>query len=146
MKAIFLTQDQIIAEEGSPRIPFFSLVGASAPATDLALLTASDDGFLMEPGGGINYYLADGGCIDRFGRPNPCSVCAVRPAIFLDPGEESLLQHRREEGEVATVEYGFFLIPVDKVIISFFKSINKTYLMRAHGSAHCNSASFFNKT
>lgn len=108
MKAIFLTQDQIIAEEGSPRIPFFSLVGASAPATDLALLTASDDGFLMEPGGGINYYLADGGCIDRFGRPNPCSVCAVRPAILLDPGEESLLQHRREEGEVATVEYGFF--------------------------------------
>ena len=95
MKAIFLTQDQIIAEEGSPRIPFFSLVGASAPATDLALLTASDDGFLMEPGGGINYYLADGGCIDRFGRPNPCSVCAVRPAILLDPGEESLLQHRR---------------------------------------------------
>ena len=108
MKAIFLTQDQIIAEEGSPRIPFFSLVGASAPATDLALLTASDDGFLMEPGGGINYYLADGGCIDRFGRPNPCSVCAVRPAILLDSGEESLLQHRREEGEVATVEYGFF--------------------------------------
>ncbi|MBO7373454.1 MAG: hypothetical protein J6U19_04410, partial [Oscillospiraceae bacterium] len=108
MKAIFLTHDQLIAEEGSPRIPLFSLVGAAAPAADLALLTAPDDGFLLEPGGGINYYLADGECIDRFGRRNPCAVCAVRPAILLDPGEEALLQHRREEGEVATVEYGFY--------------------------------------
>ena len=108
MKAIFLTHDQLIAEEGSPRIPLFGLVGASAPASDLALLTAPDDGFLLEPGGGINYYLADGECIDRFGRRNPCAVCAVRPAVLLDPGEESLLQHRREEGEIATVEYGFY--------------------------------------
>ena len=102
MKSIFLSHEQLFEKP----LQLFETVGRAAPATDLALLTTQDDGFVFEPGGGINYYLADGACVDRFGRSNPCSVCAVRPALLLDSGEETLLQHRRDEGSVTIVEYG----------------------------------------
>mgnify|MGYP007102052407 FL=1 len=102
MKSIFLSHDQIFG------LRLLETVGTAAPATDLALLTAPDDGFVYETGGGMNYYLAEGACVDRFGRANPCSICGARPALLLEPGEEALLQRRRTEGSVTTVEYGLY--------------------------------------
>ena len=104
MKSIFLSHEQVFEK----RISVLETVGAAAPATDLTLLVAQDDGFLFEPGGGVNYYLAGEDCVDRFGRSNPCAVCAVRPALTLDPGEEGLLQHMKTEGSVTTAEYGWY--------------------------------------
>ena len=102
MKSIFLSHDQVF-EKG-----LLEAVGTAAPATDLALLTTPDDGFVHEPGGGMNYFLAEGACVDRFGRANPCSICAVRPALLLEPGDEALLQRKRTDGSVTTVEYGLY--------------------------------------
>ena len=41
MKSIFLSHEQVFERP----LPFFRTVGAAAPATDLALMTAPDDGF-----------------------------------------------------------------------------------------------------
>ena len=103
MKSIFLSHEQLFDKP----LAIFDKVGTAAPASDFALLTTPDDGFLQEPGGGINYYLADG-CADRFGRDSVCSVCAVRPVLLLEEGDEKLLTHVREEGGVLTAEYGRF--------------------------------------
>ena len=103
MRSIFLSPEQVFARP----IPVFRTVGTAAPASDLALMTAPDDGFLHEPGGGINYYLSEG-CVDRFGRSEACAVCAVRPALLLDEGEEKLLRRKRTEGGVTTVEFGVY--------------------------------------
>ena len=103
MKSIFLSHEQLFDKP----LAIFDKVGTAAPASDLALLTTPDDGFLQEPGGGINYYLSDG-CADRFGRDSVCSVCAVRPVLLLEEGDEKLLTHVREEGGVLTAEYGRF--------------------------------------
>ncbi|MBQ9662947.1 MAG: ATP-binding protein [Oscillospiraceae bacterium] len=104
MKSIFLSREQIFDQP----LKAIEVVGAAAPATDLALLTAPDDGFLFEPGGGMNYYLADGACVDRFGRQNPCAVCGIRPALLLEPGEEQLLDRVKTEGSVTLADYGLY--------------------------------------
>ena len=101
MRSIFLSREQVFDKP----LPFFRTVGAAAPASDLALLTASDDGFLLDSGGGINYWLADG-CVDRFGRGDACAVCALRPALLLDEGEERLLRSLRRESGVCFAELG----------------------------------------
>ena len=101
MKSIFLSPDQVFGRH----LPVLEVVGNAAPAADLALLTAADDGFLTD-GVSINYYLSEGGCVDRFGRDGVCDVCAVRPVLVLDKGEENLLRRRQQEGSVVTVEYG----------------------------------------
>ncbi len=88
MKSIFLSHEQLFEKP----LPVFQRFGTLAPPTDLALLTCRDDGFLTETGTGINYYLAGDGCVDRFGRENPCAVCAIRPAFQLEAGEEALLK------------------------------------------------------
>ena len=106
MKSIFLSHDQVF---GKP-LPFFRNVGTAAPATDLALLSTADDGFLFDSGGGINWFLAEG-CVDRFGRGDPCAVCTLRPALLLEEGEEHLLGKLRREGGVCFAEFGLF--PVD---------------------------------
>ena len=85
----------------------FTSVGTEARASDLAVLTAPDDGFLLE-GGSINYYIGEDASVDRFGRLTPCKVCAVRPVLLLEEGEENLLRRRKEEGNVVTVEFGFW--------------------------------------
>ena len=103
MKSIFLSHEQVFERP----LPFFRRVGAAAPATDLALMTATDDGFLFEGGGGINYYLSDG-CVDRFGRGESCAVCALRPAVLLDEGEERLLRSIRQEAGVSFAEFGVY--------------------------------------
>ena len=103
MKSIFLSHEQLF---DSP-LELFEKVGRAAPASDLALLTCQDDGFLYEAGAGINYYLSEGS-VDRFGRDNPSSVCAVRPVLLLDAGEEVLLQRKRVDGTVTTVEFGTY--------------------------------------
>ncbi len=104
MKSIFLSHEQVFEK----RLVIFETVGTAAPPSDLALLTSQDDGFLTELGGGINYYLADNACVDRFGRSNPCSSCAVRPVLLLEAGEDSKLRSRRREGSVTTVEFGTY--------------------------------------
>ncbi|MCR5089821.1 MAG: ATP-binding protein [Oscillospiraceae bacterium] len=104
MKSIFLSHEQVFEHP----LPVLERVGTAAPATDFALLTSKDDGFLWEPGGGMNYYLSDGACVDRFGRSAPGVTCAVRPALILDPGEEALLRRRHSESGVTTVEYGVY--------------------------------------
>ncbi|MBR1456553.1 MAG: ATP-binding protein [Oscillospiraceae bacterium] len=105
MRSSFLSPEQVFAARG---LTLFESVGAAAPATDLALLTADDDGFLVDAAGGVNYYLSDGGCVDRFGRSGECAVCAVRPAILLEQGDEALLQRPRRDGTLTTVEYGVY--------------------------------------
>ena len=104
MKSIFLSPEQVFDQP----LPLFEKVGTAAPASDLALLTVPDDGFVHEAGGGMNYYLAGDACVDRFGRRNPCTACAFRPALLLEPGEEALLQHERKDGTVTTVDYGLY--------------------------------------
>ena len=104
MKSIFLSPEQVFDRP----LPVFEKVGTAAPASDLALLTVPDDGFVYEAGGGMNYYLAGDACVDRFGRRNPCTYCAMRPALLLEPGEEALLQHERKDGTVTTVDYGLY--------------------------------------
>ena len=95
MKSIFLSPEQVFDQP----LPLFEKVGTAAPA---------DDGFVHETGGGMNYYLAGDACVDRFGRRNPCTACAFRPALLLEPGEEALLQHERKDGTVTTVDYGLY--------------------------------------
>ena len=100
MKSIFLSPEQVF--DGT--LSVLDYVGAAAPASDLALLTAEDDGFLTD-GRCINYYLARG-VVSRFGNADPCAVCAVRPALLLEEGEEALLGRRQNDGKVTVVEYG----------------------------------------
>ena len=100
MKSIFLSPEQVF--DGA--LSVLDHVGAAAPASDLALLTAEDDGFLTD-GRCINYYLEDG-VVSRFGNADPCAVCAVRPALQLEEGDEALLGRRQSDGKVTVVEYG----------------------------------------
>ena len=103
MRSIFLSPEQVF----SFRLPILDSVGNAAPAADLALLTAEDDGFAIDSGC-INYYLSDGSCVNRFGAPGHDPVCAVRPALLLDAGDERLLRRRQSDGSLVTVEYGRF--------------------------------------
>ena len=103
MKSIFLSREQVFTKP----LPMFRSIGPAAPATDLALMTAPDDGFLFDSGGGINYYLTDG-CVDRFGRDESCAECALRPALLLDEGEERLLRRVRHDGALTVAEYGVY--------------------------------------
>ncbi len=103
MRSIFLSHDQVFVRP----LPLFHAVGTVAAASDLVLLTIPDDGFAVD-GGKVNWFLADGRSVDRFGRENDCAVCAVRPALLLEPGEEKLLRQLRESGGVTTAEYGSF--------------------------------------
>ena len=101
MKSIFLSPEQLF---GDP-LPVFAVAGTCAPANDFCLLTAHDDGFLYDDSG-INYYIGSDACVDRFGRLEKCSVCAVRPVLQLEEGDEQFL--RRVEGieGAVTVEFG----------------------------------------
>lgn len=101
MKSIFLSPEQIF---NNP-LPVFTAAGTCAPANDFCLMTAPDDGFLTDDGG-INYYIGSDACVDRFGRRENCAVCAVRPVLQLEEGDEQLL--RRVEGieSAVTVEFG----------------------------------------
>ncbi len=103
MKSIFLSPEQLFDKP----LPMFTTVGTEARASDLAVLTAPDDGFLLE-GSSINYYIGEDASVDRFGRLALCKVCAVRPVLLLEEGEENLLRRRKEEGNVVTVEFGFW--------------------------------------
>ncbi len=109
MRSIFLSPEQVFAKRG---LTIFDSIGPAAPPSDLALLTADDDGFLVDNAGGINYYLGDGHCVDRFGRDEKCNVCAVRPAILMEAGDEALLRRIRSDGSLTTAEYGMYPGPV----------------------------------
>ena len=100
MKLSFLSHEQVYGG----LLPVLEKVGAAAPASDLALLTSNDDGFLTD-GPSINYYLTDG-VVDRFGRDDACELCAVRPVIVLEEGDEHLLGRKQTDGTVTVVEFG----------------------------------------
>ena len=102
MKSIFLSPEEVFTR----RVSALESVGAAAPAADLALLSAEDDGFLTD-GQCINYYLRGGSCVDRFGQhSDECAVSAVRPALRLEAGDEALLHNVQQSGSLTTVEFG----------------------------------------
>ena len=101
MKSIFLSPEQLFDQP----LPLFASAGTTASANDFCLLTAPDDGFVFEQGG-INYFLSGDACVDRFGRRNTCAVCAVRPALLLEEGDERLLRRITKEENAVVAEYG----------------------------------------
>ena len=101
MKSIFLSPEQVFDKP----LPLFAAAGTAASANDFCLLTAPDDGFLLEEGG-INYYLNEEDCVDRFGRRNNCPVCAVRPVLLMEEGDEHLLRRVTREEDVVIAEFG----------------------------------------
>ena len=101
MKSIFLSPEQLFDRP----LPLFASAGTTASANDFCLLTAPDDGFVFEQGG-INYFLSGDTCVDRFGRRNTCAVCAVRPALLLEEGDERLLRRITKEENAVVAEYG----------------------------------------
>ena len=101
MKSIFLSPEQLFDQP----LPLFASAGTTASANDFCLLTAPDDGFVFEQGG-INYFLSGDACVDRFGRRNTCAVCAVRPALLLEEGDERLLRRIMKEENAVVAEYG----------------------------------------
>ena len=101
MRSIFLSPEQVFTK----RLEIFESVGVAAPATDLALLTAVDDGFLTDSGC-INYFISNESSVNRFGNEGWSSICAVRPVILLDHGDEALLQRVQTDGSLTTAEYG----------------------------------------
>ena len=103
MKSIFLSHKQVF---DSP-LPLFSMIGPLAGASDLVMLSVRDDGVTFSDGY-VNYYLAEGQCVDRFGRDKECDQLAVRPVFLLEPGDEKLLKHVRESGDMATAEFGAY--------------------------------------
>ena len=103
MKSIFLSHKQVFDRP----VTIFRTIDPTAQASDLVLATVPDDGFAFN-GGNVNYYLSGEDCADRFGRDQVSSICAVRPAILLEPGDESLLSHMREVNDIVTVELGTF--------------------------------------
>ena len=103
MKSIFLSHRQLFDNP----LPLFRAVGTTAQASDLVLSTMPDDGFTLSENC-ANYFLSGEDCVDRFGRDHRYGICAVRPALLLEPGDEKLLRHQREIGDVVTVELGSF--------------------------------------
>ena len=103
MKSIFLSHRQLFENA----LPLFRTVGTTAQASDLVLATMPDDGFTISENC-VNYFLSGEDCVDRFGRDHRYGTCAVRPALLLEPGDEKLLRHPREIGDVVTVELGSF--------------------------------------
>lgn len=103
MKSIFLSHKQLFENP----LPLFRMIGPTAQANDLVLLTAPDDGFTLSDEN-VNYYLSGEDCADRLGRDQKCDVCAVRPALLLEPGDEKLLRHLREASDLVTAELGSY--------------------------------------
>ena len=103
MKSIFLSHKQLFENP----LPLFRAVGTAAQASDLVLSTITDDGFALSDKY-INYFLSGEDCVDRFGRDHREKICAVRPALLLEPGDEKQLRHPREVNDLVTVELGSY--------------------------------------
>lgn len=103
MKSIFLSHKQLFDNP----LPLFRSIGTTAQASDLVLATVPDDGFALNERN-VNYFLSGDDCADRLGRDHKCSICAVRPALLLEPGDEKLLRNTREVNDIVTVELGTF--------------------------------------
>lgn len=105
MKAFLPAREQVA---GLDAAAFFTETGLSAAATDLARLTMEDDGFVLDSSGAINWYLAQAGCVSRLGRAEEDALCAVRPALALEPGEERCLSNVRTVRGVTTAQLGMY--------------------------------------
>ena len=103
MKSIFLSHKQLFENP----LPLFRAVGTAAQASDLVLSTITDDGFALSDKY-VNYFLSGEDCVDRFGRDHREKICAVRPALLLEPGDEKQLRHPREVNDLVTVELGSY--------------------------------------
>ncbi len=103
MKAGFLSADQIFGRRG---LTLFERVGTLAAVTDFARTLSDDDGFFADQDGYVNYYLSDGESLSRFGKTERCDLCALRPAILLEPEEVAQLQNVKEDRGVVTAEFG----------------------------------------
>ena len=103
MKAGFLTAEQVFGHRG---ITLFSRAEHTARVTDFARVLSDDDGFFADSDGSVNWFLADGRAVSRFGKDERCELCAVRPAILLEPEETALLRNVRERDGVVTAEFG----------------------------------------
>ena len=105
MKASLPTHEQVT---GLRAEALFGNASLSAQATDLARLTMEDDGFVLDPSGAINWYLAGEGCISRLGRAENDGLCAVRVLLALEPGEERRLTDVRTERDRTTAQLGMY--------------------------------------
>ena len=103
MKAGFLTSEQVFSERG---LGLFARIDALAKATDFALALSDDDGFFVEGGSYVNYYLQGGRAVSRFGKAEKGELAAVRPAGLLEPEERALTQSLREEKGGGRREFG----------------------------------------
>lgn len=103
MKSIFLSHKQLFENP----LPLFRAAGTAVRASDLVLVTIPDDGFTLS-GDRVNYFLSGGDCADRFGRDQVSSICAIRPALLMEPGDEKLLKQVRESGGIVTAELGTY--------------------------------------
>ena len=103
MKAGFLSAEQVFGHRG---ISLFSRRDAMAKATDFTLALSDDDGFFTDSTGYVNYYLTEGKAVSRFGKDERCDLCALRPAILLEPEETALLNNIREQDGIVTAEFG----------------------------------------
>ena len=103
MKSIFLSHKQLFENP----LPVFRVIGPMVQASDLVRVTIPDDGFTLSDNS-VNYFLSGDDCADRLGRDHKYDICAVRPAILLEPGDEKLLSHARELSDIVTVEMGTF--------------------------------------
>ena len=103
MKSIFLSHKQLFENP----LQIFRTFGQTVQASDLVMAVIKDDGLTFS-GSNVNYYLSGEDCVDRFGRDFRCDVCAVRPVLLLEPGDDKLLSHAREADGIVTVELGSF--------------------------------------
>lgn len=103
MKSIFLSHKQLFENP----LPVIRVIGPMVQANDLVRATIPDDGFTISENS-VNYFLSGDDCADRLGRDHKYDICAVRPAILLEPGDEKLLSHAREVSDIVTVELGSF--------------------------------------
>ena len=109
MKAFLPTREQV---DGVRAAALFAEAGLRAQASDLARLTMADDGFVIDESGEINWYLAPSGCVSRLGRIEDSGLCAVRPALQLETGEERRLSGVRTERGVVRAELGAYPVRV----------------------------------
>ena len=103
MKSSFLSHKQLFDSPTN----IIKTIGTTVKPTDLVLLTIPDDGFVLN-NGNINYYLDEGKNVDRFGGSDSATICATRPVIQLEQGEEKLLKHLKERNGIKTVELGYY--------------------------------------
>ena len=100
---LFLPEEAIITGKG--KLPLPEGAGLRGKASDFALVTAVDEGFLTDELY-MNYYLDTGRCISRFGTQENCSQGGVRLSASASAEDIPFLIHRKAHSTYTTIEYG----------------------------------------